>query len=203
VDETKRRNLMSKRNNNYNYEGIEKRDPAEVLSEWDYDEKFVGSFDKERIFSDVINNKEDFEKILYEIVLWKVNRRIIVEKEEEIKKKLYSISENTPEKEATQSLIEDLVGKDNIGIGLPMASTIIHFFSRGQLPILDQRAYRVVYDKEPKYKGDIGELYWNYYQKCKDYYTEHQLKEKGIDFVEIDKYLYQVDKLNNNKNKSI
>jgi len=194
---------MSKRNNNYNYEGIEKRDPAEVLSEWDYDEKFVGSFDKERIFSDVINNKEDFEKILYEIVLWKVNRRIIVEKEEEIKKKLYSISENTPEKEATQSLIEDLVGKDNIGIGLPMASTIIHFFSRGQLPILDQRAYRVVYDKEPKYKGDIGELYWNYYQKCKDYYTEHQLKEKGIDFVEIDKYLYQVDKLNNNKNKSI
>jgi len=192
---------MSKRNNNYNYEGIEKRDPAEVLSEWDYDEKFAGSFDKERIFSDVINNKEDFEKILYEIVLWKVNRRIIVEKEEEIKKKLYSISENAPEKEATQSLIEDLVGKDNIGIGLPMASTIIHFFSRGQLPILDQRAYRVVYDNEPKYKGDIGELYWNYYQKCKDYYTEHQLKEKGIDFVEIDKYLYQVDKLNNNKNK--
>ena len=153
---------MLKRNNNYNYEGIEKRDPAEVLSEWDYDEKFVGSFDKERIFSDVINNKEDFEKILYEMVLWKVNRRIIVEKEEEIKKKLYSIIENAPEKEATQSLIEDLVGKDNIGIGLPMASTIIHFFSRGQLPILDQRAYRVVYDNEPKYKGDIGELYWNY-----------------------------------------
>ena len=191
---------MSKRNNNYNYEGIEKRDPAEVLSEWDYDEKFVGSFDKERIFNDVINNKEDFEKNLYEIVLWKVNRRIIVEKEEEIKKKLYSISENAPEKEATQSLIEDLVGKDNIGIGLPMASTIIHFFSRGQLPILDQRAYRVVVQGEPKYKSNLGEIYWNYYQKCKDYYTEHQLKEKGIDFVEIDKYLYQVDKLNKNKN---
>ena len=191
---------MSKRNNNYNYEGIEKRDPAEVLSEWDYDEKFVGSFDKERIFNDVINNKEDFEKNLYEIVLWKVNRRIIVEKEEEIKKKLYSISEKAPEKEATQSLIEDLVGKDNIGIGLPMASTIIHFFSRGQLPILDQRAYRVVVQGEPKYKSNLGEIYWNYYQKCKDYYTEHQLKEKGIDFVEIDKYLYQVDKLNKNKN---
>ena len=81
-----------------------------------------------------------------------------------------------------------------------MASTILHFFSDGNLPILDQRAYRVVFHEEPNYIGDRGELYWTYYEKCKDYYKQHRLEEKGINFSELDKYLYQVDKDKGNTN---
>ena len=44
----------------------------------------------------------------------------------------------------------------------------------------------------------ISEDFENVYNTMKEHYVLSE--EKGIDFVEIDKYLYQVDKLNKNKN---
>lgn len=179
--------------NNYDYSDV---NPSEILKKWTYDDDFKDTFDKESIFDDVSSGKS-FEEKLYEIVLWKLNRRIIVS--DMVEKDIIQLS-RSDNKEDIITLIDLLVNRCK-GIGLPMASTILHFYSGGKYPILDQRSARVIYKFEPKYNiNNPGECYYEYYEHCVDYYRNHNLYKKGLHFKDIDKYLYQLDKKNRNKN---
>ena len=187
----------NKKNNDFNYEDLESRNPKTLVDAWKYDDNYKESFDKETVFNDIDSNIS-FEEKLYRIVLWKINRRVILNSitEDKIKRLIKS-----DKKSDIIELIDRLADKNNMGIGLPMASTILHFYSKGKYPILDQRAYRVIYEKEPAYDmKNPGECYYEYYEKCKKYYDDRELKSRGLEFYDIDKYLYQIDLKKGNRN---
>lgn len=168
-------------------------EPKEIINEWKYDQKWNKCFDKETIFEHVENTEYDFEKLLYEIVLWKINRRTVLSKDcKENISKFKSLDNVKKNEELFINYVNDFV--DEKGIGLPMASTIIHFFSKGKLPIMDQRALRALYGLKDGPKGENpGKRYLNYCNKCSDYYSDNNLKDYGLKFEDIDKYLYQLD----------
>ncbi len=78
-----------------------------------------------------------------------------------------------------------------------MASTILHFYNPETFPIIDQRAYRELYEKEaPRFtEKNSCDIYVKYIKDCYKYW-EDNCKCVGIEFSDIDKILYQLDKNN-------
>ncbi len=183
----------------YDFEDFLKRkfndNPQAVLTRYKYN-----SVDEimERIDSNSDGDIDELRDIINEIVLWKLNRMVFVENSTLLELKDISIIE-TPEdvirkdKDKVKSLLTHLL--ESKGVRLPMASTFMHFFNPTVFPIIDQRAYRVIYKKDYKDPYSIKEkvnTYIDYLQECLNYYNVY-LKDK-IPFSEIDKYLYQLDK---------
>lgn len=152
------------------------------------------------------SNKNDYQEnkdIINEIILWKINRLPIIE--ENIIQMIVNLSSNITPLEASKShetydvIVQLLSSK---GIKLPMASTILHFYYPDVYPIIDQRAFRELYQKEyPHHQKDwnkLAKLYLNY---IKDIY-EYKIKFcPKISFRDIDKVLYQLDKEKGNEVK--
>ena len=169
----------------------------------------------ERIKSDLKNyktrGKEDnneLYKLLFEIVLWKLNRSVEIT-EEDLKYLLEasgweSLDNN---EENAKKLLKTLLSRK--GIKLPMASTILHFFNDRLFPIIDKRACYQLHKED--YEGyenfnlqstnteTLIDLYFRYIKDCKTY-VENINKEEKIKFSDIDKYLYQMHKNNHRLN---
>lgn len=83
-----------------------------------------------------------------------------------------------------------------------VASAILHFYYPDIFPIIDQRSYRELYDREfPIYldkqkEEKYVELYLEYIEDCYEY---QQRNCPTISFAYIDKILYQIDKEKGNK----
>lgn len=178
---------------NFEYDDLIKKrfnnNPKEIFDKYTYDK---GSELKDKIQK---SNKCDLN-IINEIVLWKLNRR--VEINDQTMKKLDNIKTlNNIADDKIEELLNALI--ESNGIGLPMASTILHFFNPKLFPIFDQRAYRVIYKKQVNKSEYTAELYLDYLNKCKGYYKDNKLNNAGISFKDLDKYLYQLDKEIGNK----
>ena len=93
-----------------------------------------------------------------------------------------------------------------------MASTLMHFLNPNQFPVIDTRAYRAImlWKNKKEYKFDIqnfskqenvGKVYKEYVQLCREFYEEEiSNREYNIDFFDIDKVLYMMDKKNKTLN---
>lgn len=131
-----------------------------------------------------------------EIVLWKVNRYAAIDNEtlnliNQIKK-----SDTQLNPELTGAILLRLLGKEQKGVRLAMASTILRFKNPTIYQIIDQRVFRFLYGRELKYsETNINEqitLYLDYLQKLKDVCREHNIK-----FETADRVFYTMDKIYN------
>ena len=139
----------------------------------------------------------DFDQdIINEIVLWKVNRYAAIDSYtlkliNQIKK-----DDTHFDLELTCSILMHLLGKEQKGIRLAMASTILRFKNSNVYQIIDQRVYRFLYGKELKYsETNINEqinIYLDYLQKLKSVCIEF-----NVDFKTADRVLYSMDKIYN------
>lgn len=175
-------------------------DYNEILNKYDYaspdsiiDRIQHCDFDNEMEAGDIINS----------IVLWKINRQV------KLDINLITKIKNLPcdnveivykyKIEICDILLSLL--KTN-GVKIAMASTILKMFKPLAFPIIDQRAYRVIYGKDfPRYYGESSfskyiDLYMQYINDCLDY---QQTKCPNIPFNKIDELLYQIDIENGNK----
>ena len=179
------------------------RDPKKVLKKYKYD---YGNAIFKRIDSVEEQNYYELNDIANMIVLWKINRTPTIDKNsfdglldiKKIQSKESAIEKQNIEK--IKSVLKNLIKSK--GVKLAMASTFLHFFNKDCFPIFDQRAYRVIYKEEYKSSTSVKkqiELYIDYLQRCIEYYQKNELKQHGIDFADIDKYLYQLDKAAGNK----
>lgn len=169
-----------------------------------YYQKLLESYDyksdqniKNRIKHSDGTNAQENKDIINEIVLWKINRNVGIS--DEVICQIRTLDATTPIEAANDSavkqLIIDLLLSD--GIQLAMASTILKMFHPNIFPIIDQRAYRELYKKEmPKFfSKDSNEKYAVLYQEyIKLCYQYQQANCPEIDFNDIDKILYQLDK---------
>jgi thermostable 8-oxoguanine DNA glycosylase len=142
------------------------------------------------------------QETINEIVLWKLNRYAAIDKEtftllNQIKK-----SDTDIKPELIGSIFLKLLGREQKGIRLAIASTILRFKNPKIYQIIDQRAYRFLYGKELKYSdNDINEqicLYLDYLQKLKQVCKEH-----NIDFEIADRILYTMDRTYNPDEKLV
>lgn len=174
------------------------QDPKDVLNRYSYDRG-------EAIFNRIDNaDKEDLDEardIINQIVLWKLNRMVKVDKG--TLKSLLSLKDSiksVDEIDKSRKLLKKLLKSK--GMRLPMASTVLHFFNPDVFPIIDQRAYRELYKDEYKELSSIDEkvaLYIDYVKDCVSFYKEYL--EGKIPFADIDKYLYLKDRESGKKVK--
>ena len=188
-----------------------------------YDEKIIKSIANKESCEEI---DSEFMNIINWIALWKTNRIIEFDKDEidDIQEGLDKLKELESYNDESKELLLKLLG--NKGIRLPMASTIMHFYNPGVFPIFDRRAYRAVniicgpieneekldlskidkkveeYEKPETIKGnaeDRANAYFEYIEKCK--ILINLLNEAGqdIDMKDIDKFLYEIDKLSGSK----
>jgi hypothetical protein len=144
---------------------------------------------------DNLNNDFD-QDIINEIVLWKVNRFAAVDIEtlnllNQIKK-----TDTVLNPELTELILLKLLNKDQKGIRLAMASTILRFKNPRIYQIIDQRVYRFLYDTELKYsETDTNKqisIYFEYLKKLKQVCLD-----QNINFEMADRILYSMDKVYN------
>lgn len=155
--------------------------------------------------------------LLRKIVLWKLNR--IIEVDDEKLKGLKSLMLNLKQDDYLQSeelkntLFELLECR---GVGLPMLSTILHFYRPDLFPIIDKRALRQleIWRRNPDdlwlldqippdlfyYKrlnstkiSTLVNVYEWYIQTCREFY-DLECSGHNILFNDVDKILYQIDK---------
>ena len=117
---------------------------SELLSLYDYP---LGDEQKDKIKNLGENSSIELVKpLINEIVLWKLNRMVVVN--DELIKCLLKIRRITDIEYFlnNKELQEELKGTmkmlmDSKGIRIAMASTILHFFNPKICPIIDKRAY--------------------------------------------------------------
>jgi hypothetical protein len=132
---------------------------------------------------------EDFD-VINAIVLWKINREVSVSLETVEFLNSMAGSVATPE-EALRNAEVPLLVKDLIesrGIGLPVASAILKQYCPNAFPIIDQRAYFVLYGEKLPMNAGV-DVYLDYMGRCASLATEHR-----IPFEKVDEVLYQIDK---------
>ena len=155
------------------------------ISSFKYQEDLTKKLDK-------INS--DFnQEILNEIILWKVNRYAQFNQET-----IDLINKINPKDEIINSsltgeILMNLLGKEQKGVRLAMASTILRFRNPKIYQIIDQRVYRFIYGKELKYsESNLNlqiETYLSYLDKLKEVCLNYNIK-----FEDADRILYKMDK---------
>lgn len=141
--------------------------------------------------------KDDFDMaLIHKITLWKTNRYYILNSE--LLAKINKLSKLKPcEHEKSKNVLWQLL--EQKGVDLPMASTLLRFRNPDVFQIIDKRAYRALmgvkypFYTKTKTKRKI-DGYFSYLDEL------HKLcKERGQDFKDIDRILYQFDKEKNGK----
>ncbi|KAA1244295.1 hypothetical protein [Aquimarina sp. RZ0] len=163
--------------------------------EFEYQKKLTNKLD---------DLKEDFDqKILNEIVLWKVNRYALFSNDLISKINAINPNETKPNKEKVSDILTGLLKTK--GVGLPMASTILRFRNPNLFQIIDQRVFRIIYPKETlklsTYNSDKNikfqvDLYLKYLKDLQDV-----CKRLDIPFEKSDRILFMADRRINNKHK--
>lgn len=161
----------------------------------------------ENIFNRIKSSSDKKEQldIINMIILWKINRRAIIDSKtikELMNIKAINLDNLEENQDKLKKCFNDLISSK--GIQLAMASTILHFYNPDTFPIIDQRAYRELHSKEippqemPQNikKKNAFDIYYKYIFDCKKYWKENC---KELNFSDIDKVLYQLDKDRGNK----
>ena len=138
-------------------------------------------------------NSDFNQEILNEIILWKVNRFAKFDSETiNLLNKLNPKDENLNQS-LTGDILLNLLSKNQKGVRLAMASTILRFRNPKIYQIIDQRVYRFIYGKELKYSETNINLqiiiYIDYLEKLREICQKYQIK-----FEDSDRILYKMDK---------
>lgn len=155
---------------------------------FDYQEKLTQNLD-------AIDQSFD-QDIVNQIVLWKVNRYAQIDVSTFGMLNRISRHDTKFDEGLTRELVQKLI--DIKGIRLPMASTILRFKNPNIYQIIDQRVYRVLYDKTYNLstnKTQQVDLYLKYLHDLKK-----KCSEKNIPFNRADRILYLADKAENKDN---
>ena len=140
------------------------------------------------------------QELINEIVLWKVNRYACLETEtlnliNQIKKDDIELNP-----ELTGEILMKLLGKEQKGVRLAMASTILKFKNPKVYQIIDQRVYRFLYGEEFKYsEGDVKHqitIYLDYLSELRQVCNKH-----NVNFEYADRIFYTMDKTYNGEIK--
>ena len=132
------------------------------------------------------------QEIINEIVLWKVNRYALID--EETLRLLNKIKKTDTEldEDLTKQILERLLEKDQKGIQLAMASTILRFKNPKIYQIIDQRVYRFIYGNEMEYSTSIDKQIKRYLEYLELLTIKCDLYK--IPFEEADRVFYEADK---------
>ncbi len=130
------------------------------------------------------------QELINEIVLWKVNR--YAKLTPETFTLLNQINKDSKEinTKLTKEILTNLLNTK--GIRLPMASTILRFKNPNIYQIIDQRVFRFIYGEELKISSLVEvqtKMYLDYLTKLKEVCSKY-----GINFLNSDRELYQIDK---------
>jgi len=141
---------------------------------------------------------DDFNQaIIDQIVLWKVNRYVNLDNETLTLLNKIDRIDTTMDIQFTRQLLGQLLKTK--GIRLSMASTILRFKNPNIYQIIDQRAYRMIYENELKIPHNADQqidLYINYLSMLRE-----TCNKIGIEFSQSDRILYWADKQINHDKK--
>lgn len=164
----------------------------------------VIKYSGERLEFDFYYNDEETKEIkasnqditldfIRRIALWKNSR--VVKLKEGVLNDLQKIQNNT-DLQITDIEVENILEKltQSKGIGFPLASTILKFIRPDVFPIIDVRAYRVLFGKKMTYAQYNVDKYLEYAEKIKEISGS-----KNIDLCKVDEQLYCLDKKLNGK----
>lgn len=163
---------------------------ASKLEEYKYQKDLTPKLDN-------LNDNFD-QNTINEIVLWKVNRYAELNfKTLDLINKI-SNEDTDLDRELTEQILLNLLDKNQQGVRLAMASTILRFKNPNIYQILDQRVYRYIFGKKLEYSlNNVDEqikIYFEYLDKLKQLCDEYD-----IDFTTADRLLYLLDKKHNVK----
>ena len=136
----------------------------------------------------------DFDQnILNEIVLWKVNRyaevpKTTLEMLNKIKK-----TDKVVKPEVLRDILRVLLHKDQKGIRLAMASTILRFKNPSVYQIIDQRVYRFIMKEEMKNNFKSVDEQIEYYETYLKELRKRCIAD-SIPFETSDRVYYVLDK---------
>jgi len=160
---------------------------------------FLDDYDYQPNLTNYLDSLEDLEitqPLLNEIVLWKLNRYVVLSETNSLhidKLKHLKSGEHRKGRVSLDSLL------DAHGIDLAMASTIMRFRNPAVFQIIDRHAYRAIYgEKYPLYPSSSNNrkisVYWDYLDKLIEL-----SRTRHLDFKTLDRLLYVFDKETNGK----
>lgn len=169
------------------YANIWGDDPKKLMSEYNYQSDLTSKLDH--------LSAETFDReILYEIVLWKLNR--FPDIDDNFLEDLKILASLQPKQHRKSlSLLKRLLSFH--GIRIAMASTIFRFLNPNVFQIIDDRAFRVVCvnKKIPTKPLQITEKYLD--KSCEVYFDYidrlHEICNDELPFKEADRILYLLD----------
>lgn len=169
-------------------------DPQKVLEKYDYQDS---SELFERINNTDVSEVETLKDIANAIVLWKIERSISLS--DQTIRELKALSAITDPKDALGKNKEQVASVlthllESKGFRLAMATTFLHFFNPDVFPILDRRAYRVIFKTDYKDSTSIPKrlgFYFDYLERCIAFHKKVLMGK--VSFSEVDKFLYQLD----------
>lgn len=131
-----------------------------------------------------------------EIVLWKINRFAALDEQTLSLLNQISKDDRVLNLELTKQVLARLLQKQQKGIRLAMASTILRFKNPSLYQIIDQRVYRFIYGKELIYSVNNTDqqiaLYLDYLTKLRQVCEVYR-----IAFEQADRVFYSMDKTHN------
>ncbi len=172
------------------YSSVWGDDPRSLLRNYQYHPELTKKLDAMTV--------EDFnQELLFEIVLWKLNRYPYIQSE--IFGELKEIGKVGPkEHRKAEPVLRKLLMSP--GIRLPMASTILRFLNPAAFQIIDDRAYRVLHPLKPLYpaKPANGQRLEKYLANSTRVYFDyldalHEVVSENLPFELADRILYQLD----------
>lgn len=154
----------------------------------------------DRIKNCDFKNERENADIINEIVLWKINRLPKIDNEliiaiKDLSYKVTTYDNVNAHKNEIAVIYNKLI--KSTGVNAAMASTVLKMFMPEALPIIDQRAYREIFNGEEMPSKVDCDTYLKYVDEVIKQFNN----ERGIDFSNMDKVLYQRDKAKGNKIK--
>ena len=162
--------------------------PIKLLEDYGYQPHLTKKLDSLKV--------SDFNRnTLYEIVLWKINRFPSIP--DAIIDKLKLLGELKPKEHIEARAVLEKLLKCN-GVALPMASTILRFINPSVFQIIDDRAYRVLFDGEAKYPTKPAKITDKYVKTSIEIYFKyldelHHICSAKLPFEFSDRILYKLD----------
>ncbi len=176
------------------YEHIWHDDPRSLLKKYTYQPELTKRLD-------ALNPRDLSTEVLYEIVLWKLNRfPQIDQKLIDNLKTMETLGANEHRK--ASEVLRALLSSP--GIALPMASTILRFLNPKTFQIIDDRVYRIINPGKAKYPAKPIKINERYLKTSESIYFDYldelqKHSSEKLPFASADRILYQLDIILGNK----
>jgi hypothetical protein len=170
------------------YQAIWGDNPLQLLDKYSYQVELTKKLDS-------LNPADLDIEMLYEIVLWKLNRFPRIDSA--LLGELRKVADIAPKSHRqSQAVLRRLL--QTPGIALPMASTILRFLNPGAFQIIDDRVYRIVCPGKAKYPAKPQNASERFLVSSETIYFDyldmlHQLASDKLPFAHADRVLYELD----------